>query len=126
MVKPVYPLQTCQSSSKKTASSTHVFQNVLKCYHQLTGEERRVPFIFFLNELYEYCLNLQFQQKLILEIISTSRDAKIGKPLLLSLASREVNITFQRLTYNSFVLQTDLYIYTFLRYCFHIDQLPSR
>ena len=23
-----------------------VSQNVLKCYHQLTGEERRIPFIF--------------------------------------------------------------------------------
>jgi hypothetical protein len=54
----------------------------------------------FLNELYEYCLNLQFPQKVILEVILTSRDPTFGKPLLLTLASREVNITFQRLLLN--------------------------
>jgi hypothetical protein len=55
---------------------------------------------FFLIELYEYCLILQFPQRLSWTVILTSRDVKIGKPLLLILASREVNITFQRLLWN--------------------------
>jgi hypothetical protein len=33
-------------------------------------------------------------------VILTSRDAKIGKPILLISASREVNIMFQRLLWN--------------------------
>ena len=39
-------------------------------------------------------------------VILTSRDSKIGKPLLLILALREVNITFQRLCiiHKSFLL----------------------
>ena len=52
---------------------------------------------FSLIELYEYCLSLQFPQRLGWTVILTSRDVKIGKPLLLILASREFNITFQRL-----------------------------
>jgi len=56
--------------------------------------------IFFLIELYEYCLSLQFPQRLIWTIILTSRDVKVGKSLLLILASREVNITFQRHLWN--------------------------
>ena len=54
----------------------------------------------FLIELYEYCLSLQFPQRLSWTVILTSRDVKIGKPLLLILASREVNVTFQRLLWN--------------------------
>ena len=55
---------------------------------------------FFLIELDEYCLSLQFTQRLIWTAVLTSHDVKIGKPLLLILASREVNIAFQRLLWN--------------------------